>query len=188
MNTPQGKRLTVAYEYQLDNRSGQGHRECFSSSCAALARFHGAVSGDDAYNQVRQKYGDTTNPQAQLRALHHLGLKASFITRGDRALIEAELGAGRPLAVGWIHQGHVDGGLRGSGHWSVVSGWNHHGTIHQDPYGEADLIAGGYVNHSGGADVLYSWRNWLRRWEVTHVGARYRHTPGTGWAVLVSKP
>jgi hypothetical protein len=36
--TPGTYSLKVPYEYQLDNKSGTGYRECFSSSCAMVAR------------------------------------------------------------------------------------------------------------------------------------------------------
>ena len=39
------------------------------------------------------------------------------------------------------------------------------------------MVAGGYVNHSNGAGIRYSRKNWLRRWEADG--------PGTGWALLV---
>ena len=49
--------------------------------------------------------------------------------------------------------------------------------ILNDPNGEADLINGGYVNHTKGAGVKYSRQRFNRRWEVD--GA------STGWALLV---
>ena len=39
--------LPVAWENQNDNASGTGYRECFSSSCAMLARYWGKVGSDD---------------------------------------------------------------------------------------------------------------------------------------------
>ena len=39
--------LAVAWENQNDNASGTGYRECFSSSCAMLARYWGKVGSDD---------------------------------------------------------------------------------------------------------------------------------------------
>ena len=66
--------LDVPYEYQLDNESGTGYRECFSSSCAMVARYYGKVKSDDDYNLVRALYGDSTDPQAHVRALRSLNL------------------------------------------------------------------------------------------------------------------
>ena len=169
--------LPVPYEYQNDNASGTGYRECFSSSCAMIARYHGKVKSDDEYNAVRAKFGDTTDAQAQVLALRALGLTNSrFVTNCAPGLLESELRQGRPVAVGWLHQGPATS-PSGGGHWSVVIGFDPDYWILNDPNGEADLINGGYVNHTKGAGVKYSKQRFNRRWEVD--GA------STGWALLV---
>lgn len=178
--------LIVFPESQHDNQGGQGYRECFSSSCGCLARFWGKVRNDDEYNRRRRLYGDTTSPQAQIAALRSLGLSARFVTSGGPDLIRSEIDAGRPLAVGWIHQGPLPDGLRGSGHWSVVCGYTDRGVLHMDPNGEGDMVRGGYVNHRGGQKVIYSWKNWRRRWEVVETSTGWRFAPGNGWAVTIS--
>ncbi len=174
----QGVLLAVAYEAQNDNSSGTGYRECFSSSCAMVARFYGKVASDDAYNKIRARYGDTTDAQAQIKALRSLGLEASLRTNCDAAVLETELAAGRPVPVGWLHKGAA-GAPTGGGHWSVVVGHTPDAFIHHDPNGEADLVRGGYVSTKGtaGKGIAYSRKNWLRRWEAD--GA------GTGWALIV---
>lgn len=172
-----GALLRVAYEAQNDNASGTGYRECFSSSAAMVARFYGKIASDDAYNKFRAKYGDTTDSQAQIKALQALGLNARLVTNANAKLLEKELAAGRPVMVGWLHKGPVTA-PSGGGHWSVCVGHTDLAFIHNDPNGEADLINGGYVNHTKGAGIVYSRKNWLRRWEVDG--------PNTGWAMLVS--
>lgn len=162
----------VPFFSQLDNASGTGYRECFSSSCAMLAAFWEKVSSDDEYNQVRSKFGDTTDAQAQLAALRHLGLKADFHTNGDRRDLEAEIGQGYPVALGWLHKGRIEK-PSGGGHWTVGVGYAPKGIYMHDPNGEAALVGGGYTSNEDGKDLLYSWRNWLPRWEVDG--------PGTGW-------
>ena len=167
--------LPVPYEYQLDN-GPTGYRECFSSSCAMIARYYGKTRNDGEYNKIRAKYGDSTDASAQVKALGQLGLEARFITNGDAALLEREIDAGRPVAVGWLHHG-PSSRPTGGGHYSVVIGYTKDTFIHNDPNGEADLSNGGYTNHTGGKGVSYSRKNWLRRWEVDG--------PHTGWAMLV---
>jgi len=173
----QGILLRVPYEAQNDNASGTGYRECFSSSAAMVAKFYGKVSGDDAYNKIRARFGDTTDAQAQIKALQSLGLTARLRTNCNSAVIDTELQAGRPVMVGWLHKGPV-GAPTGGGHWSVIIGATSDAYIHNDPNGEADMVNGGYLNHTKGAGIAYSRKNWLRRWEVDG--------PGTGWAMLVS--
>lgn len=174
------KRLSVPYFYQLDNESGKGSRECFSSSCAMIAAFHGKVKTDDEYNLIRKNFGDTTDSMAQLKTLRHLGLNAKFIKNGNATTIENEIRNNRPIAVGWLHQGNVSK-PSGGGHWSIVKGFTNSHFIHGDPYGEADMIKGGYVSTKpkAGDGICYSRKNWLRRWEV--------EGPNTGWAIIVSK-
>lgn len=179
-STVTSKTLSVPYFYQLDNQSGTGYRECFSSSCAMIASYYGLVKSDDEYNVIRAKYGDTTNKDAQLAALRSLGLKATFITNGNSVLLENEIRNGRPVAVGWLHQGSVNYPT-GGGHWTCCIGFTPDAFVHNDPNGEADMLNGGYVSNSAsrGKGVKYSKKNWLRRWECDG--------KNTGWAILVSK-
>jgi hypothetical protein len=164
--------LNVKWQSQLDNKSGTGYRECFSSSCAMLAMYWGKVASDDAYNAIRAKYGDTTSAQAQLAALRHLGLKADFHTNGTPGALEEEIDAGRPAAVGWLHHGPVSA-PRGGGHWSVVIGYTAAAWIHNDPNGEALLVQGGYTSNTKGAGVVYSRKNWNPRWMPGGTGGWY---------------
>lgn len=170
--------LKCAYFSQNDNASGTGYRECFSSSCAMLAAFHKKVTTDDEYNIRRASFGDSTDVNAQLDALASYSLKASFFTNGSVQDLKNEIDAGRPVAVGWLHTGPVEA-PNGGGHWSVVHGYNDKGLYMLDPFGEARLISGNYVNHSGGNSVLYSYTNWVPRWEI--------EGKNTGW-YLTCKP
>jgi len=163
--------LKVKYQSQNDNK-GAGWRECFSSSCAMLAMHWGKITNDDAYNTIRAKYGDSTDAQAQLSALRSLGLKADFHTDGDAATLEAEINAGRPVAVGWLHHGSRNAPT-GGGHWSVVIGYNATSWILNDPNGVADLVNGGYTPNLNGAGVSYSRGNWNPRWMVGGSGGWY---------------
>lgn len=177
--TSNGQRiLTVPYEYQLDNFSGTGYRECFSSTCAMIAKYYGKVNSDDEYNGIRSKYGDTTSSEAQVKTLRSLGLNAQFITNGTAAILENEINNDRPIAVGWLHHGSASS-PSGGGHWSCCIGYTERDIVHNDPNGEADVANGSYVNNSAtaGKRVHYSRKNWLKRWEVD--GA------ATGWAILV---
>jgi len=168
--------LKVPYEAQNGNASGTGYRECFSSSCAMIAKFYGKVKSDDEYNLIRAKFGDTTDSQAQLASLRSLGLQARFVTNAAQGLLDLELRAGRPVAVGWLHHGPYNAPT-GGGHWSVVIGFTVEHWIQNDPNGEADLINGGYTSNKNGAAVKYSRPRWDRRWMPD--GA------ATGWALLV---
>jgi len=174
------KKLNVPYFYQLDNQSGTGYRECFSSSCAMLAAYYDKVKTDDEYNKIRAKYGDTTDGNSQLKALQSLGLNAKFITNGNAALLENEIRNNRPVAVGWLHHGAVSKPT-GGGHWTCCIGFTADSFIFNDPNGEADMLQGGYISTSPlkGTGVKYNKVNWLKRWECDG--------QNTGWAILITK-
>jgi len=101
-----------------------------------------------------------------------LGLKANFHTDGTPASLEAEIAAGRPVAVGWLHHGPVSG-PSGGGHWSVVIGYTAAAWIQNDPNGEANLAGGGYSTNTKGAGVVYSRQNWNPRWMPGGTGGWY---------------
>lgn len=163
---PKERILKVPYEYQLGTDDGaHGYRQCFSSSCAMVARYYGKISGDYEYNKLRARFGDTTDPKAQIAALKALGLTATFEMDGTIEELESEITHGYPMPVGWLHKGPVSNPT-GTGHWSVVVGFTPTHIIMNDSYGEANLVAGGYTSHKGGAGIAYSRKNWLPRWLI----------------------
>jgi len=167
--------LKVPYFSQRDNASGQGYRECFSSSCAMVAAFHGKVKSDDEYNLVRARFGDSTNSVAQVKALQSLGLKATFRQNMRLGDLEKEIKTGFPVPVGWLHGGNYRRPA-GGGHWSVVVGLSNGGTIQHDPMGDTDLVHGGHRSPQGGNYATFANQYWLPRWEVKG---------GDGWAIIV---
>ncbi len=171
--------LDVPYQSQNDNASGTGYRECFSSSCAMVAMYYGKIENDDAYNLVREKYGDSTDAQAQVRTLRSLGLETNFITNGTTCDIRDCIDAGRPVPVGWLHKGHVTA-PSGGGHYSVIIGYDETDWIVHDPNGEAKLIPGGYEDGFNGASQSYSFKNFNPRWIV--------EGEGSGWYMDIRDP
>ena len=151
---------------------------CFSSTCAMAIKYlrPDALLGsnaDDDYLRTVLKYGDTTQSTSQIKACQQYGVLASFYQKGTKQTLLNELRAGYPVAVGVLHKGHVSNPV-GGGHWMLLIGDDGENGIFHDPYGEMDNVNGGYVTVGrGGKDVKYSWRNWLKRWEV--------EGQGTGW-------
>ena len=171
--------LDVPYQSQNDNASGTGYRECFSSSCAMVAMYYGKIENDDAYNLVRQKFGDSTDAQAQVRALRSLGLEANFITNATTDDLKRQIDLGRPTPCGWLHHGPV-GAPSGGGHYSVTIGYTDDTWIVHDPNGEASLVTGGYTGYLNGANQHYSYQNWNPRWIV--------EGEGSGWMMDIYDP
>ncbi|MFM2172821.1 MAG: hypothetical protein RLZZ54_748 [Cyanobacteriota bacterium] len=180
--------LPVPYLSQNDSATSQGPRMCFSSSCAMAAVFlkpsalKGPGQRDDQYLALVQRHGDTTDANAQAKALQSLGLQARFRMDGCIEHLIEQLTRGIPCPVGWLHKGPVSS-PSGSGHWSLVIGWDpsKRQVLIHDPNGDADLVNGGYVSTAidSGQALRYSERNWGRRWMVEGTG--------TGWWIEISK-
>ena len=164
--------LQVPYDCQLDNPSTEGWRECFSSSCAMVAMYWGVIKHQNEYHERRPKYGDSTDASAQIRTLESFGLKARFVQVGSVEKLKAQIDRGRPAPVGFLHHGtgHGTGGghyLCAIGHYEDANGG---GLIANDPYGELDVVNGGYPKTGGtyGKGIKYSWKNWAPRWSVAN--------------------
>ena len=174
------QQVYAPYFFQVDNKSGEGERECFSSAAAMIAAFYKRVSSDDTYNKIRSTYGDTVSVDAQLQALRALKLEAMFIKSGTIIDIESEITSGRPVLVGWLHRGDLTKGEppMGVGHWSVIVGFNQEELIAHDPMGMPDLLHGGHDSWKSGEYIRMNRQVFKQRWEAD--GA------GTGWMILVS--
>ena len=170
-------KLVVPYFSQRDNAKDP-MRTCFSSSCAMLlaALDPDAINNDDEFINEVFKYGDTTEASAQLQALKHFGVDAKFVQNWNWTKVESQLRSGIPVPIGVLHKGPVTNPT-GGGHWLVVVGVTADGTkfwVH-DPFGEMDLINGGYPS-TNGKYRLYSKKNLGLRWMV--------EGEGSGWAIV----
>ena len=172
--------LNVPYDCQLDNPSGDGWRECFSSSCAMVAMFWGVIDHANEYHAVRPRFGDSTEPTSQIRALNHFGLKAEFKQMGSKEKLKQQIDRGRPAPVGFLHHGSVSAPT-GGGHYVCCIGYDDTSFIFNDPYGELNTVAGGYPRTGGtyGKGIHYSYKNWVPRWSVAN--------PNDGWGLDIYK-
>lgn len=173
--------LRVRYYSQRDSATQHALRMCFSSSCAMLLDalkpgvLHGP-NGDDVYLGRVLRYGDTTDGMAQIKALQSFGVEARLTTHADHKLIEQQIDKGIPVPLGFLHRGHVSS-PQGGGHWLCCIGYDDESFIVNDPFGEADLVSGTYLNNWG-ARLRYSRKNFTPRWMV--------EGPGSGWAIIAS--
>ncbi len=175
----------VPYYNQLDSLSGYGYRECFDAAAAMVAAFHRAVDSQNAYRQFRRKHGDTTEIHSQVAALRALGLDADFRKNVRVEDIEIEIDAGRPLMVGWLHQGDLTKGkpavcdTKGCGHWSVIVGYNKDEFIAMDPMGKPDMDHGGHEITKSGELIRMSRPAFYQRFLI--------ESEASGWAVFVDR-
>jgi GH24 family phage-related lysozyme (muramidase) len=179
--------LNVPYYTQLDSVTAHAQRMCFSSSSAMCAEYlkpgclGGGRNADDVYLRAVLKHGDTTNPIAQVRALADLGITAVYRQNLNRQDIINQLRKGIPVPAGYLHKGPV-GRPSGGGHWCVIVGIDLDKSqyIVNDPYGDCDLVHGGFPVSASGARVRYSFLNFEKRWMV--------EGPKTGWGLILVKP
>lgn len=178
---PPSNPLRVPYFSQRDSATRHALRMCFSSSCAMLieALRPGTLSGpngDDAYLGRVLRYGDTTDPMAQLKALGSYGIEASFTKHANWQTVEHQIDKGIPVPLGFLHHGTASA-PGGGGHWLCCIGYAPDALIVHDPFGEIDLARGGYLNNWG-ARLRYSRKNFGPRWMV--------EGPGSGWAIIAN--
>lgn len=175
------KKLSVRYFTQRDNAS-QAHRTCNTASCwmggvymspELWEKCSKDENGDlNYYLPVVEQYGDTTDHGAQTKALSALGVKSEWRTTLSIEDVKEEIDQGRPVVLGVLHHSHSSS-PSGGGHMILAVGYNDSGLIIHDPYGEMDLVNGGYPGSINGAYVSYSYKNLRPRFEVDG--------PGTGW-------
>lgn len=164
--------LQVPYFWQRDSKTGHGERMCFSSSMAMALDYLDpeAIEGDDDwYLDVVLKYGDTVSAEAQVAAARSLGFDADFRTNGSISSLEELLDRGTPVPVGILHHGSVDHPT-GGGHWICLIGHDDlHFDVH-DPFGELDLVGGGYpkTGPEDGKFQRYSKKNFKKRWCIAN--------------------
>lgn len=167
------KILNVPYYSQRDNQRDP-MRTCFSSSCAMLLKYlkPNSIKSDDEYINTVYKHGDTTSASSQIAALEDYGLTADFKQNGSWESLNEQLDKGIPVPIGILHKGSVENPT-GGGHWIIVIGRNESGTAYivHDPFGDLNLIRGGYESTNGEAKS-YSKKNLGPRWlvESAHSG------------------
>lgn len=179
-------KLDVPYYSQRDSKvPGQWSRSCYSSANAMLLSFlkpsalPDGTNADDVYLKKVMEYGDSTDVVAQMRALKFFGIEARLTQDFSMDGLCRQLNLGRPIPIGILHKGPVSA-PSGGGHWIIVVG--HTIDVSQfyvhDPFGELDLVNGGYADVSG-KFLKYSAKNLMPRWMVDG--------PATGWAINVTK-
>lgn len=169
--------LPVPFFSQLDPNDGpDGWRQCQTSAVAmALAYLKvPEIENDTDYLRVVRRIGDTTVAATHRRALASLKVEATF--RQDMGVddLKAQLIRRRPAVIGLLHHGPVTQ-PSGGGHFVTVTGYDDRGWLVHDPYGELNLVAGGWVRtgNGSGRSQHYSFRNTNPRWLI--------EGPRSGW-------
>lgn len=149
------------YFWQRDN-GPEGWRQCQTSSIAMCLKYLDVpgIENDTDYLKIVNKYGDTTHREPHYEALKELGASAKFITSADAHTVKDEIDKGLPVVAGILHHGAVSRPT-GGGHFIVITGYSDTHWLAQDPFGELDLINGGWakLGADAGKNVKYSFKN-----------------------------
>jgi hypothetical protein len=137
--------LNVEYFYQRDSKTGHGERSCQSSAIAMAVEYidPNIIYDDDEYLRIVFKYGDTVSQMAQKAAMDSIGIKNQFRMNGSEKDLINILDRGYPIPIGILHKGSVNA-PSGGGHWITLIGYDQNSFFVHDPFGELDLINGGY--------------------------------------------
>jgi hypothetical protein len=161
--------LDVAYFYQRDSRTGHGERSCQSSAIAMAVEYINPelIYDDDEYLKIVFKYGDTVSQIAQKKALDSLGVKNQFRMNGSESDLISILSKGYPVPIGILHKGRLNA-PSGGGHWITLIGYDTAHFFVHDPFGELDLVNGGYpkAGPKDGKCVKYTRTNLMKRWLI----------------------
>lgn len=168
--------LNVPWYPQTDNYT-LPDSTCNSSACAMCLEFLKPGSlpsgprGDDEYLRKVLSIGNSTDHEVQTKVLNSYGLKSTFRYNLGFTDLDAELTAGRPVVIGFLHRGS-DSNPSGSGHMIVVIGKTPNGDYWvRDPYGSLQDGYSGPVQN--GRQVVYKKSTLEKRWTVSH--------PKDGW-------
>lgn len=168
--------LNVPYFYQRDSKTGHGERSCQSSAIAMVVKYYHPmmIKDDDDYLNTVLRYGDTVSQVAQKKALDHYGVKASFHQNGNEGTLTRLLDLGCPVPIGILHKGPISN-PSGGGHWITVIGYDDKYFYVSDPFGELDLLNGGYpkAGQTDGKNQRYTRANLMKRWIISG--------PSDGW-------
>jgi hypothetical protein len=165
------------YFWQSDN-GAEGWRQCQTSAIAMELAGQGVkgINDDLDYLKVVNRYGDTTEQRSHTLALRALGVKADFSKTWAPTTIKNVISQGKGFVAGVLHHGPVSA-PRGGGHYILINGYTKTHWICQDPFGELNLVGGGWSSQAKGSgkNVLYSFANLNPRWD--HGGERW------GWVI-----
>ena len=149
------------YFYQRDN-GPEGWRQCQTSAIAMCLKYIDVpgIKDDLDYLKIVNKYGDTTYQQTHMDALDELGVYAKFTRSADADDIKQQIDKGLPVVAGVLHHGTVSRPF-GGGHYIVITGYGKDYWLVQDPYGEIDLVNGGWerLGPTVGKNQKYSFKN-----------------------------
>lgn len=190
--------LPVKQFNQWDSETEKGQVMCASSVVSMLIHYlsPGLITQemlkDAGYSQLDDFYlkelveangGRSNDPEFHIKVLTALGFQAELAKNGNFATVDALLRDGIPVPMAIAHHGHASNPDTERWHWILCRGICENpqskAHIYNDPYGELDVLNGGY-RMGDGSSMQYSDRNLGPRWMTDG--------PNRGWYIKVTPP
>lgn len=178
--------LPVQHRVQNDNTGGEGYRECFLTCSTMLVDYltdghltaevlrKGLTEPEGVYAMSLANYGDTTDWNAQIKALRSFGIQAYFSDSASLNDVAHSLYCGVPVIIGTKY--------KASGHIVLVVGRNPKGFTVLCPNGIRDGASNGWISRffseKDAKPDSFSWK--LLEKVFTDMGDE------AGWAIFVT--
>lgn len=165
----EGFPLEVEYFSQKDGENGYNECSCQASAIAMAIEYINSdiIYDDNEYMDYVLTCGDTVSQLAHKNALDNLGIQNQFRMNGSEADLIDLLSRGYPVPIGVLHRGSCES-PSGGGHWITLIGFDDESFYAHDPFGEMDLVFGGYPKSgpSDGKNIRYFRERLMSRWLV----------------------
>lgn len=166
---------TFPYFYQPDT-GPDGWRKSLASCVAMCLRYLDTpgINDEADYLKILNKHGSPIYCRAHAKTLAEIGVSAKFTKSADEDDVKKQIDSGLPVIAGILHDGDISD-VTGGGHFVVLTGYGRDYWLVQDPYGEIDLVNGGWAATGAvaGRNIQYSFENMNPRF---FVGGN-----GSGW-------
>jgi GH24 family phage-related lysozyme (muramidase) len=153
------------YYYQQDDAPA-AWRRCQTQSIAMCLRYLDipGIETNLDYFKIVEKHGNITYQSSHKAALKELNVFVSFMLSVDEFDIKEQIDNGMPVVAGVYQRGPLSD-LESRGHYVVISGYDKTHWLVQDPYGELDLINGGWKSTGAniGNNIRYSFEEFNPR-------------------------
>ena len=154
------------FPYLYQNGDDEEHRMSQVCSIAMCLKYLDvpSINGINEYLNVVIKHGKATVRPVHLLAMKELGFSAYFSLSEDSYSIKDEIKKGLPVVASVVSKRHISNPTGGT-HFVVITGYDSNSWLVQDPFGELDLIEGGWkkTDSIAGKNVKYSFETFNKR-------------------------
>ena len=153
------------YEYyNEDEIKGWRRSQAFCMTMVLKYLDAKGINGVNDYINLLNKRGSNGSRDAHLQSIRTLGYTATFGQSTDPEDIKDDIKRGLPVIASIISKKHISNPAGGA-HYVVITGYGKDYWLVQDPFGELDLINGGWRDRGAdaGKNIKYNFEHFNRR-------------------------